>query len=110
MSVDQLIAKALSTTSEEEAIACLRMARKKGGKLNTTSAKLVNGKDINWWVMVATEWHKKAVILDKRAADRHAECMRLTNKLNEKNTVSDSIRNFALIMLSCILLAGLFIL
>lgn len=27
----QLIAKALSTSSEEEAIACLRMARKKGG-------------------------------------------------------------------------------
>lgn len=29
MSADQLIAKALSTDSEEEAIACLRMARKK---------------------------------------------------------------------------------
>lgn len=28
---DQLIAKALSTSSEDEAIACLKMARKKGG-------------------------------------------------------------------------------
>lgn len=35
--IDQLLAKALSTTSEEEAIACLRMARKKGGKYAPTS-------------------------------------------------------------------------
>jgi len=34
--IDQLLAKALSTTSEEEAIACLRMARKKGGKYAPT--------------------------------------------------------------------------
>jgi hypothetical protein len=37
MSADQLIAKALSTTSEEEAIACLVMARKKGLKLVSSS-------------------------------------------------------------------------
>lgn len=37
MSADQLIAKALSTTSEEEAIACLVMARKKGMKLGSSS-------------------------------------------------------------------------
>ena len=35
--IDQLLAKALSTTSEDEAIACLRMARKKGGTYATTS-------------------------------------------------------------------------
>ena len=35
--IDQLLAKALSTTSEEEAIACLRMARKKGGTYAPTS-------------------------------------------------------------------------
>jgi hypothetical protein len=34
MSANQLIAKALSTASEEEAIACLRMARKKSLKMN----------------------------------------------------------------------------
>lgn len=37
MSADQLIAKALSTTSEEEAIACLVMARKKGFKLGSSA-------------------------------------------------------------------------
>jgi hypothetical protein len=38
MSADQLIAKALSTTSEEEAIACLVMARKKGLKLGSSGS------------------------------------------------------------------------
>jgi hypothetical protein len=37
MSADQLLAKALSTDSEDEAIACLRMARKKGFKLGTSN-------------------------------------------------------------------------
>lgn len=35
MSADQLLAKALSTDSEDEAIACLKMARKKGLKIST---------------------------------------------------------------------------
>lgn len=33
MSANQLMAKALSTTSEDEAISCLKMARKKGLKI-----------------------------------------------------------------------------
>ena len=37
MSADQLISKALSTDSEDEAIACLVMARKKGLKLGASS-------------------------------------------------------------------------
>ncbi len=37
MSADQLIAKALSTDSEDEAIACLVMARKKGLKLGVSA-------------------------------------------------------------------------
>lgn len=41
MSADQLIAKALSTTSEQEAIACLRMARKKSMVMkNTISSEI----------------------------------------------------------------------
>ena len=34
MSANQLIAKALSTESEDEAVACLKMARKKGLKID----------------------------------------------------------------------------
>lgn len=37
MSADQLLAKALSTDSEDEAVACLKMARKKGLKLGTSN-------------------------------------------------------------------------
>lgn len=42
MSTNQLIAKALSTTSEDEAIACLRMARKKGATIETTAPRNKN--------------------------------------------------------------------
>jgi hypothetical protein len=42
MSADQLLSKALSTDSEDEAIACLKMARKKGLKLDSSSES--NGK------------------------------------------------------------------
>lgn len=38
MSANQLMSKALSTTSEDEAVACLKMARKKGLKIETTAA------------------------------------------------------------------------
>jgi ribosomal protein L29 len=42
MSADQILSKALSTESEDEAIACLKMARKKGLKLDSSSES--NGK------------------------------------------------------------------
>ena len=49
--VDQLLAKALSTTSEDEAVACLRMARKKGGKLSggDESTSEYNGHSAQYW-------------------------------------------------------------
>lgn len=40
MSANQLLSKALSTDSEDEAIACLKMARKKGLKLESTNDKM----------------------------------------------------------------------
>lgn len=39
MSANQLLSKALSTDSEDEAIACLKMARKKGLKLEEDISK-----------------------------------------------------------------------
>lgn len=39
MSANQLLSKALSTDSEDEAIACLKMARKKGLKLEEDTSK-----------------------------------------------------------------------
>lgn len=41
MSANQLLEKALSTTSEDEAIACLVMARKKGLKLSDQKQKQI---------------------------------------------------------------------
>jgi hypothetical protein len=49
MSANQLIGKALSTTSEDEAIACLRMARKKGLKIDAAKvAKVDQARDEEW--------------------------------------------------------------
>jgi hypothetical protein len=39
MSANQLLSKALNTDSEDEAIACLKMARKKGLKLEEDTSK-----------------------------------------------------------------------
>lgn len=46
--IEQLIAKALSTSSEEEAISCLRMARKQGNS-TTTEVNTYNGKTARYW-------------------------------------------------------------
>ena len=72
MSVNQLIEKALSTSSEEEAIACLRMARKRRtGKEsiplgdNTEIVKLKN--EIAEWRRAAIGWRDMYKMADERA-------------------------------------------
>jgi len=60
---DALIAKALSTSSEDEAIACLRMARKKGVKLNSSEEKSssdYNGHNAKYWYEKAVAYYNKA--------------------------------------------------
>lgn len=51
MSANQLMTKALSTTSEDEAIACLKMARKKGLKIEG-STSVTNGEAEEWAQLV----------------------------------------------------------
>ncbi len=53
---DLLIAKALSTDSEDEAIACLKMARKQGTGLTTTAPS----KSAEEWEALARKYHKIA--------------------------------------------------
>lgn len=61
MSINQLLSKALSTASEEEAMACLRMARKKGGRLDDSSAPSeYNGHDAKYWYDKAYRWYHEA--------------------------------------------------
>lgn len=58
--INQLLAKALSTTSEEEAMSCLRMARKKGGRLDDSSSADYNGHDARYWYDKAALYYTKA--------------------------------------------------
>lgn len=59
--VNQLLAKALSTTSEDEAMACLRMARKKGGRLeDSESSSEYNGHGAKYWYEKAALYYGKA--------------------------------------------------
>lgn len=59
--INQLLAKALSTTSEDEAMACLRMARKKGGRLENSSVPAeYNGHDAKYWYEKAAMYYTKA--------------------------------------------------
>lgn len=57
MSINQLLAKALSTTSEDEAVACLRMARKKGKTLDSTVSSDYNGHDAKYWYEKAASFY-----------------------------------------------------
>jgi hypothetical protein len=56
---NQLIAKAMSTTSEDEAIACLRMARKKGGKVTQSFDTKVE--EVTYNGHTAKYWYEKAL-------------------------------------------------
>ena len=59
--INQLLAKALSTTSEDEAMACLRMARKKGGRLEDSSVPSeYNGHSAKYWYDKAYKWYHEA--------------------------------------------------
>lgn len=59
--INQLLAKALSTTSEDEAMACLRMARKKGGRLENSSVPADHhGHDAKYWYEKAAMYYTKA--------------------------------------------------
>lgn len=58
--INQLLAKALSTTSEEEAMSCLRMARKKGVRLEDSPNSVYNGHDARYWYDKAALYYTKA--------------------------------------------------
>lgn len=47
--IDQLIAKALSTDSEDEAIACLRMARRQGKSTTKKDQGIYAGQSAKYW-------------------------------------------------------------
>ena len=73
--IDKLIAKALSTDSEDEAISCLRMARKQGKSLNQDPSgelSMYAGKS-------AKHWYDSAVILSKEYTSIKAKYKKLVD-------------------------------
>ena len=59
--VKQLLAKAMSTSSEDEAIACLRMARKKSNSLDLGSGSVeYKGKTAEYWYDKANMYYQEA--------------------------------------------------
>ena len=73
--IDKLIAKALSTDSEDEAISCLRMARKQGKSLNQDPSgelSMYAGKS-------AKHWYDSAVILSKEYTSIKAKYRKLVD-------------------------------
>ena len=88
MSADQLMSKALSTDSEDEAIACLVMARKKGLKLGSS----VDGKhtvesrtnQLNNLLDMYNTLRRDHYKLVKQFNDRVHESVLHTSKLNKQ--------------------------
>lgn len=58
--INQLLSKAMSTTSDDEAIACLKMARKKGNVLDVGVASTHNGHTAEYWYQKAATYYEAA--------------------------------------------------
>ena len=75
--IEQLLAKAMSTSSEEEAISCLKMARKHGNSV-VVASNTYNGK-------TAQYWHDSIVALSKEYSIIRDNYRKLNN-VKEKRT------------------------
>lgn len=62
--VNQLLAKAMSTTSEDEAVACLRMPRKIGGEVSHKPEETgYKGHNAEYWHKKADEYYNFAMYI-----------------------------------------------
>lgn len=68
--VNQLLAKAMSTSSDDEALACLKMARKKGNSLELVSTEY-NGQSAKYWYDKAVSYYNVA----KKKQDQEAKSL-----------------------------------
>ena len=114
MSINQLLAKALSTTSEDEAMTCLRMARKRGGKLEDSSAPAeYNGHDAKYWYEL---YHQANAQSDRMTQEQQKhlyrmyqnEVERVARLRREKHALESEIRSswkiYVIIAQLCIIL------
>lgn len=70
--INQLLAKAMSTTSEEEAMSCLRMARKKGKTFDIGGST----SDAKYKDQTAKYWYEKAAHYYNEAKKRDGDLTR----------------------------------
>lgn len=92
--VKQLLAKALSTTSEEEAMACLRMARKKGGRLEDSSASSeYNGHGAEYWYNKAVMYYNRAKeAIENRDGLSKVQQQQVWNMYKNESAVASRLR------------------
>jgi len=81
--INQLLTKALSTTSEDEAVSCLRMARKKGKTLDTEVGGDYNGHDAKYWYEKAASFYEEAKTYRRMY---HAEILTV---MNQRSTIAE---------------------
>lgn len=111
--VNQLLAKALSTPSEQEAISCLRMARKKN---NGADVETDNRDDAYWknkaeyYYKLAVDWQRLARRANEAVAIsqyNYSELVRQKRKLNnERDQLEASLFNYKLLFFG---LAAIFV-
>lgn len=112
----QLLSKAMSTGSEDEAIACLRMARKRGGTIDFNPPTppvdvKFNGKSAKEWYGVARNNYESYVHLKNRHDRLNAEFSASKKNYKKNEEKVDFYRNFAfpvcsaiIIVLTCLIL------
>lgn len=94
--VNQLLEKALSTQSEEEAISCLRLARKRhtGEAVSAGTSAVSQSKELYWreqaekYFRVSQGYDKQATMSRKLAAeymDKYLESMKMSQRLSSEN-------------------------
>lgn len=87
--VDQLLQKALSTSSEQEAISSLRMARKKyaGGTKSSTGSESSQSKDLAEMKQKYSHCYRQAHYWMNEALDARKENQRLSKQLEDQKGV-----------------------
>lgn len=94
--VDDLVAKALSTTSEDEAVACLRMARKRGEKMSPKLKVDLNIKEYNYTLNIA---HQEIIMLRRQIELMTERNNELRKQYNDIGTMYHYAKVMSIVML-----------
>lgn len=116
--IDQLLAKAMSTQSEEEALACLKMARKHGNtytgnlgensnvkqepKKDNSTSHLHKGHSASYWFDRAEYYYKtwhNSLAMSKTQNDDYLKVLKERNSIkNENIKLKDSASNKSIVI------------